>query len=155
MFDAVFFFAPLTQDPLLICTACEQGFHAHCLDPPVEKRPKNWTCAQCAARRKSKQTSRSSDALSRRGRKRANEDQSSDEEEDEEEEDDQAEVEEAAEKIPPPPGVTVRDVELFKKVQHTTAEVTIRRPSLTRLVLDFCFVVLIGVESQFDRCQRF
>ncbi len=27
------------------------------------------------------------------------------------------------EKIPPPPGVTVRDVELFKKVQQTTAEV--------------------------------
>lgn len=29
------------------------------------------------------------------------------------------------EKIPPPPGVTVRDVELFKKVQQTTAEVNV------------------------------
>ena len=29
------------------------------------------------------------------------------------------------EKIAPPPGVTVRDVELFKKVQQTTAEVLV------------------------------
>lgn len=37
----------------------------------------------------------------------------------------EAEEEEAeeVEKIPPPPGVTIRDVELFKKVQQTTAEV--------------------------------
>jgi succinate-acetate transporter protein len=30
---------------------------------------------------------------------------------------------EEVEKIAPPPGVTVRDVELFKKVQQTTSEV--------------------------------
>lgn len=30
---------------------------------------------------------------------------------------------EEMEKISPPPGVTVRDVELFKKVQQTTSEV--------------------------------
>lgn len=36
----------------------------------------------------------------------------------------EAEEVEEVEKIPPPPGVTVRDVELFKKVQQTTAEVS-------------------------------
>lgn len=35
----------------------------------------------------------------------------------------EGEESEEVEKIPPPPGVTVRDVELFKKVQQTTAEV--------------------------------
>lgn len=39
------------------------------------------------------------------------------------EEEDEAEEAEEVEKIPPPPGVTIRDVELFKKVQQTTAEV--------------------------------
>ena len=50
------------------------------------------------------------------------EDEDNDDDDDDDDEED-AEVEEVVEKIPPPPGVTVRDVELFKKVQQTTAEV--------------------------------
>ncbi|KAI9557557.1 hypothetical protein GHT06_017385 [Daphnia sinensis] len=94
-------------DPLLICNVCEQGFHAHCVDPPVEKRPKIWSCSNCAARRKSKLGTKSGDVSFKKGRKRV--DSSSSEEAAEHEES------EEIEKIPPPPGVTVRDVELFKK----------------------------------------
>jgi hypothetical protein len=58
-------------------------------------------------------------------------DESEEEEEDDDEEDgddDNDEEEDEEEAIPeptpnPPPGVTVRDVELFKKVQQTTADV--------------------------------
>lgn len=58
------------QDPLLICNVCEQGFHAHCVDPPVEKRPKIWSCSNCAARRKSKLGTKSADVSLKKGRKR-------------------------------------------------------------------------------------
>lgn len=65
------------QDPLLICISCEQGYHAHCLDPPVEKRPKNWSCSNCSSsRRKSKPVPKASasaavvPAAKPRGRKR-------------------------------------------------------------------------------------
>ena len=43
---------------------------------------------------------------------------------DEDENEERAEEEEEeVEKLPPPPGVTLRDIELFKKVQQKTAEV--------------------------------
>lgn len=47
---------------------------------------------------------------------------------------------EEIEKIPPPPGVTVRDVELFKKVQQTTAEVK-------QCLVFFCFVFFFVFKS--------
>lgn len=49
----------------------------------------------------------------------------------------EAEEVEEVEKIPPPPGVTFRDVELFKKVQQTTAEVSI---DLYGFNPDFCLI---------------
>lgn len=69
---------------MLICTICEQGFHAHCVEPPVEKRPKTWSCSQCAARRKSKQGSKSADVSFRKGRKRVDSHSSENEAEEEE-----------------------------------------------------------------------
>lgn len=56
------------------------------------------------------------------------EEEEAEDDEDGEEEDDEDEEEEGEESVieptpNPPPGVTVRDVELFKKVQQTTAEV--------------------------------
>ena len=125
---------------MLICTSCEQGSHAHCLDPPVEKRPKTWSCSNCSTRRKSKPAARAVASASAkanvsvakpRGRKRlpsenieeSSEEEDNDDEEEEEEEGEEEEGEEVTEKLPPPPGVTVRDIELFKKVQQKTAEV--------------------------------
>ena len=131
---------------MLICTSCEQGFHAHCLEPPVEKRPKTWSCSNCSSRRKSKPAARAVASASAkanvsvakpRGRKRLpsenieesseeeGDDDDEEEEEEEEEEEGEKEGEEVAEKLPPPPGVTVRDIELFKKVQQKTAEVNL------------------------------
>jgi hypothetical protein len=108
----------------------------------VEKRPKTWSCSNCAARRKSKQGTKSSDVSLKKGRKRV--DSSSSEEGTVHKlfisisafvyfllalntctvlVDAGGEETEEVEKIAPPPGVTVRDVELFKKVQQTTSEV--------------------------------
>ena len=127
---------------MLICTSCEQGFHAHCLEPPVEKRPKTWSCSNCSSRRKSKPAARAVASASAkanvsvakpRGRKRlpsenieeSSEEEEGDDDDEEEEEEGEEEGEEVAEKLPPPPGVTVRDIELFKKVQQKTADVNL------------------------------
>mgnify|MGYP000880086048 FL=1 len=38
------------EDKLLMCEACNEGFHTFCLDPPLTKVPAGaWYCAKCAA----------------------------------------------------------------------------------------------------------
>ena len=40
------------SNDILLCDACDAGYHMRCLQPPLEAVPEgDWFCAQCAAAR--------------------------------------------------------------------------------------------------------
>ncbi|KAL9094407.1 MAG: hypothetical protein Q9165_003257 [Trypethelium subeluteriae] len=38
---------PEDQDKIIACESCDNGYHMHCVEPPLKARPEEWHCPRC------------------------------------------------------------------------------------------------------------